>query len=148
MDVGARALQEQVPRKYLPVRPVHRRYICMDAVYADFAGAKIGPASCLSRHTVRPVHRRYRRPASRDIPYVLYIKKGDAEKQRLPFNIQMNAMLAIKPEPLLLEQLLQQMQLYREQPSLPEHDDPAQCWPFSDQRSSGCRTGPQREIEH
>ena len=61
MDVGARALQEQVPRKYLPVRPVHRRYICMDAVYADFAGAKIGPASCLSRHTVRPVHKKGRR---------------------------------------------------------------------------------------
>jgi len=34
------------------------------------------PASCLSRHTVLPVHRRYRLPASRDIPYFLYIKKA------------------------------------------------------------------------
>ena len=43
MDVGARAMQEQLPRKYLPVLPVHGRY---------------------------------RRPASRDIPHFLYIKKG------------------------------------------------------------------------
>ena len=51
MDVGARALQEQVPRKYLPVRPVHRRY---------------------------------RRPASRDIPYVLYIKTGSQLEAATP----------------------------------------------------------------
>jgi hypothetical protein len=31
------------------------------------------PASCLTRHTALPVHRRYRRPASRGIPHFLCI---------------------------------------------------------------------------
>ena len=75
MDVGARALQEQVPRKYLPVHPVHRRYrrpasrdipyilyivatgVLPLATYRTSCTSSL-PASCLSRHTVHPVHKK------------------------------------------------------------------------------------------